>query len=126
MATVFPLPCVEAFGSKLTCSGARGRRRFAQRCSRASLVNEAISALNWCAGAEEDGASRTPNATQQGSLSLLEEAVRFLDTSHASKQGELKQGLETSLKLLKEVAAGKETEAAVRISPTKVEEISCE
>jgi len=42
---------------------------------------------------------------------LLEEAVRFLDSSHASKQGELKQSLETSLKLLKEVAAGKETEA---------------
>ena len=42
---------------------------------------------------------------------LLEEAVRFLDSSHASKQGELKQSLETSLNLLKEVVAGKETEA---------------
>ena len=42
---------------------------------------------------------------------LLEEAVRFLDSSHASKQGELKQSLETTLNLLKEVAAGKENEA---------------
>jgi len=41
---------------------------------------------------------------------LLEEAVRFLDTSHASKQGELKQSLETTLNLLKEVAVGKENE----------------
>ena len=43
---------------------------------------------------------------------LLEEAVRFLDTSHAAKEGELKQSLEMSLNLLKEVAAGKETEAS--------------
>ena len=42
---------------------------------------------------------------------LLEEAVRFLDTSHASKQGELKQILETILNIMKEVAAQKETEA---------------
>ena len=42
---------------------------------------------------------------------LLEEAVRFLDTSHASKQGELKQILETILNMMKEVAAQKETEA---------------
>ena len=42
---------------------------------------------------------------------LLEEAVRFLDTSHAAKEGELKQSLEMSLNLLKEVAAGNETEA---------------
>jgi len=42
---------------------------------------------------------------------LLEEAVRFLDTSHASKQEELKQSLERTLNLLKEVAVGKETEA---------------
>ena len=42
---------------------------------------------------------------------LLEEAVRFLDTSHTSKQNELKQSLETILDLFKEVAASKETEA---------------
>ena len=42
---------------------------------------------------------------------LLEEAVRFLDTSHTSKQGELKQLLETIFNLLKEIAAGKETQA---------------
>ena len=42
---------------------------------------------------------------------LLEEAVRFLDTSHASKQGEVKEILETLLNMMKEVAAQKETEA---------------
>ena len=42
---------------------------------------------------------------------LLEEAVHFLDTSHASNQGKLKEMLETILNMMKEVAAQKENEA---------------
>ena len=42
---------------------------------------------------------------------LLEEAVRFLDTSHATKQGDVKESLETILASLREVAAQRETEA---------------
>ena len=36
---------------------------------------------------------------------LLEEAVHFLDTSNASKQGDVKESLESVLGKLKEVAA---------------------
>ena len=42
---------------------------------------------------------------------LLEEAVRFLDTSNASKQGDVKESLENILGTLKEVAAQRETGA---------------
>ena len=42
---------------------------------------------------------------------LLEEAVSFLDTSNASKQGDVKESLESVLGKLKEVAAQRETGA---------------
>ena len=42
---------------------------------------------------------------------LLEEAVRFLDTSQTSKQGDVKESLENILGTLKEVAAQRETGA---------------
>ena len=37
--------------------------------------------------------------------------MRFLDTSHATKQGDVKESLETILASLREVAAQRETEA---------------
>ena len=76
-ADLFSLPLVEALRCENSSTGARSRRRQSRRHCEAQLCNEAISALNWCAGEVEDGSSRATPAHSDTQEVVLE-AVRSI------------------------------------------------